>query len=775
MAYSPLRDPKTGRFVKNPNKPSASQSKDNSNVMLGVLAADVASLKVSVLKLTKLFEDEKKSAAIDRQRQRTEDYASKYKKAGPTRAEKAVVKEDKKSFLDMIKDALSGIFKFALIGLASIGIFKLLSMPGVMNTITDFTKKLIIGISDGLQKGMSFISNLLNDQGVINSIFNLAKSVFKFIGDAITAGANFFSNFVSDPENQQTLSGIIVAIITGIANAIKAAYTVSKDLLSDNSEAIKEGAMSVFLVIKDIIVGTLKAGQNMLKSADLKEQFVSIANSILNFVGEVMNMPIFEWEGGKITLKQALIGLAAATLILFGGMQVLIGALQGMGMRAAGIGGGRGGGSGKSDGKTGRRKGRMGFLGLSGLSTADKVMTGVAVAGIGYTAYDAMTPDRTDRPTGPSGSPSPAPTSGPSGTPSTPSQSMASKSYTMPKVTQQVGTNLGLVEGALKNLGINDPNYITAIQANIMKESGGKSISENMNYGNTPNDRIRSIFGSRAAKYSDEQLSVVKKDPVQMGELMYGAGTALGQKMGNTEPGDGYKYRGRGFIQLTGKNNYAAASMDLFKDNRLVANPDLVNDPNIAALTVAWYMKKGMARMAKSLNINTASMSQEQANLLATSQIAGSDIRKKGAIGQEIMAKVDAFSGSLGGTQTAAFTPVVPSMQTAAASQDAEGHDHAPGGNGGGEPEKQPKSIMDSFMDSLSAGLTDFDKSTGGKLGFASSELQTILRDKSFLEAFQSPLFTDMSKNSEIAEVLGTDEKTPSVYDDMLLSKLSRA
>ena len=343
MAYSPLRDPKTGRFVKNPNKPSASQSKDNSNVMLGVLAADVASLKVSVLKLTKLFEDEKKSAAIDRQRQRTEDYASKYKKAGPTRAEKAVVKEDKKSFLDMIKDALSGIFKFALIGLASIGIFKLLSMPGVMNTITDFTKKLIIGISDGLQKGMSFISNLLNDQGVINSIFNLAKSVFKFIGDAITAGANFFSNFVSDPENQQTLSGIIVAIITGIANAIKAAYTVSKDLLSDNSEAIKEGAMSVFLVIKDIIVGTLKAGQNMLKSADLKEQFVSIANSILNFVGEVMNMPIFEWEGGKITLKQALIGLAAATLILFGGMQVLIGALQGMGMRAAGIGGGRGG------------------------------------------------------------------------------------------------------------------------------------------------------------------------------------------------------------------------------------------------------------------------------------------------------------------------------------------------------------------------------------------------------------------------------------------------
>ena len=116
-------------------------------------------------------------------------------------------------------------------------------------------------------------------------------------------------------------------------------------------------------------------------------------------------------------------------------------------------------------------------------------------------------------------------------------------------------------------------------------------------------------------------------------------------------------------------------------------------------------------------------------------------------------------------------------MQTAAASQDAGGHGYVPGGNGGGtgEPEKQPKSIMDSFMDSLSAGLTDFDKSTGGKLGFASSELQTILRDKSFLEAFQSPLFTDMSKNSEIAEVLGTDEKTPSVYDDMLLSKLSRA
>jgi len=63
----------------------------------------------------------------------------------------------------------------------------------------------------------------------------------------------------------------------------------------------------------------------------------------------------------------------------------------------------------------------------------------------------------------------------------------------------------------------------------------------------------------------------------------------LARSLGNTRPGDGWKYRGRGFIQLTGKANYAAASKELFGDDRLVNNPDLASDPIIAANVALWY------------------------------------------------------------------------------------------------------------------------------------------------------------------------------------------
>ena len=236
----------------------------------------------------------------------------------------------------------------------------------------------------------------------------------------------------------------------------------------------------------------------------------------------------------------------------------------------------------------------------------------------------------------------------------------------VPALNQDVQKNLELVKAALQKQGMNDPKYIAATLGNVMKETGGKSISENMDYSKTSNERIKKIFGSRAAGKTDQELDTIKKDPKQMGEMMYGSGTKMGQQMGNTEPGDGWKYRGRGFIQLTGKSNYAAASKAIYGDNRLVDNPDLVNDPAVAAEVSAWYMKKGQARMASGLGIDTKNMTQDQANLLATSQIAGGDIRKKGAIGQELSGKVDKFASS-GQIQAIAGAPGGATSATAAA------------------------------------------------------------------------------------------------------------
>ena len=221
---------------------------------------------------------------------------------------------------------------------------------------------------------------------------------------------------------------------------------------------------------------------------------------------------------------------------------------------------------------------------------------------------------------------------------------------TPPPPNQDQTKNMELIKAALQKQGITDPKYIAATLGNVMKETGGQSQSENLNYGKTDNSRIRSIFGSRAKGKTDAELDTIKKDPQQMGEMMYGSTTDLGKKMGNNEPGDGFKYRGRGFIQLTGKSNYAAASKAIYGDDRLVKNPDLVNDPAVAAEVSAWYMKKGQASMAKSMGIDTKNMSQSDANALATSQIAGQDVRKAGGyLGGENLSKVNAYAGQMSG------------------------------------------------------------------------------------------------------------------------------
>ena len=59
--------------------------------------------------------------------------------------------------------------------------------------------------------------------------------------------------------------------------------------------------------------------------------------------------------------------------------------------------------------------------------------------------------------------------------------------------------------------------------------------------------------------------------------------------LGNVKPGDGVKYKGRGFIQITGRANYTAAAKDLGID--LVNHPELAEKPDVAAKVSLWYWK----------------------------------------------------------------------------------------------------------------------------------------------------------------------------------------
>jgi predicted chitinase len=177
--------------------------------------------------------------------------------------------------------------------------------------------------------------------------------------------------------------------------------------------------------------------------------------------------------------------------------------------------------------------------------------------------------------------------------------------------------------------GITDEKTQIALLANIKKESGFTPISENLNYTSTA--RLKEVFPTRTKNLSDEQLKQYTNNPQGLAELVYGG------KMGNTEPGDGFKYRGRGFIQLTGKNNYA--SMGKALNIPLVDNPDLANDPVVAARIAARYIKD--ANLRKSFN------TQEEANRAVTQSIGGSNLNLNSGYGASLLSKVNSYAGDI--------------------------------------------------------------------------------------------------------------------------------
>jgi putative chitinase len=136
--------------------------------------------------------------------------------------------------------------------------------------------------------------------------------------------------------------------------------------------------------------------------------------------------------------------------------------------------------------------------------------------------------------------------------------------------------------------GIDTPLRLAHFLAQCGHESGGfKATQENLNYSA---NGLRGIF----AKYFKEAglAEQYQRNPQKIASRVYGG------RMGNgpESTGDGFKFRGRGYIQLTGKDNYTAFGRAINED--LTVNPDKVAT-HYPLLSAAWFFtKNGLHRLA---------------------------------------------------------------------------------------------------------------------------------------------------------------------------------
>lgn len=135
---------------------------------------------------------------------------------------------------------------------------------------------------------------------------------------------------------------------------------------------------------------------------------------------------------------------------------------------------------------------------------------------------------------------------------------------------------------------VTDNQLRAGIAAIAMGESGFQMKPE-LGYANTSDDRIRMIFGSRIAVLSNDELDRLKASDQDFFNFVYG-GSWGKIKLGNTEPGDGYKFRGRGAFQITGRANYQRYGNMVGRPD-ILDNPDIADDPAVACAMAVAYMR----------------------------------------------------------------------------------------------------------------------------------------------------------------------------------------
>lgn len=153
----------------------------------------------------------------------------------------------------------------------------------------------------------------------------------------------------------------------------------------------------------------------------------------------------------------------------------------------------------------------------------------------------------------------------------------------------------------------NVPNkaMVAMFFGNVYHETGGFTISEeNLNYSPT---RMMAIFGvgKHSAKITSAESYKLSGKPYELAERVYGLGNpAKAKELGNTLVGDGYKYRGRGSLQITGKYAYQELqNSGLIKPgDNVVINPELVATKYYWESAINFFNKRNLWNLVSSVS-----------------------------------------------------------------------------------------------------------------------------------------------------------------------------
>lgn len=127
--------------------------------------------------------------------------------------------------------------------------------------------------------------------------------------------------------------------------------------------------------------------------------------------------------------------------------------------------------------------------------------------------------------------------------------------------------------------GVNNTKRIAMFIAQVAHESARfEHTVENLNYSSGD------LLATWPSRYTKSLAEAHHRNPELIANHVYGG------RMGNNQPGDGYKYRGRGLIQLTGKNNYAA--FERASGQPVLDIPEMLQIEEGAVESALWYWRE---------------------------------------------------------------------------------------------------------------------------------------------------------------------------------------